>query len=385
MKIGIDIRTLMDVQYSGVSEYTYNLLKGLFRLDKENEYKLFYNSFRDLSGQVPEFSEPSVETVYTRYPNKLFNNIMQRVIKAPKIDRRLAVDLFFMPNIGYIALSSSKKVITIHDLSFLRYPEFFSVKRRLWHLIMNFRNMLRQFDQIIAVSDNTKHDIIQLCGIKEEKIKVIYSGVKKQYRKLDINDKKFNKIEEKYQLPRDFVFFLGTHEPRKNIQGLIKAFDLLCDKKAAQGYDLVIAGTKGWKGSIIYKAWKESKFKERIHFAGYVADKDKVYLYNLAKVFIYPSFYEGFGFPPLEAMACGTPVITSHTSSLPEIVGSAALMIDPYNINDIALSLEQLLGDKDLREKLSQRGLKQAEIFSWDNSAREHLLLFKDLYFDKIS
>jgi len=400
MKIGIDIRTLMDAQYSGVSEYTLNLIKEILKLDKKNKYKLFYNSGRDVSGCIPQFTCDNAEIISTKYPNKIFNFIMQKTLHKPKIDqligvnpapfgqlpknvtgtlpKRCGVNLFFMPNIGFISLSSKcRKIITIHDLSFLRYSEFFSLKRRLWHRIINARKLLRNFDIIVAVSENTKQDVVELCNINPNKIKVIYSGIGHHYHQ--IKTQNFTSVQKKYNLPDKFILYLGTLEPRKNVEGIIQAYDKLRMKnKELAEVKLVIAGGMGWKSKNIFKVWQDSKYKDDIKFLGYVDLADKVYLYNLAILFIFPSFYEGFGFPPLEAMACGAPVITSFASSLPEVAGEAAIMVDPYNITDIVGAMEQVLTNQELQNSLIKKGLEQARRFSWEKAAGEYLEVFRN-------
>ena len=380
MKIGIDIRTLMDIQYSGIPEYTLNLIKEILKLDKKNEYKLFYNSGKDISDKIPKLASNSAEIIKTNYPNKLFNNVMQRVLGMPKIDQLLGVDLFFMPNIGFISLSSQcKKIITIHDLSFLRFSEFFSLKRRAWHSIVNVKKMLNQFDKIIAVSNSTKNDLISLCNVKEEKIKVIYHGVGSEYKEIEPSSQRLNEVKKKYALPDNFILYLGTLEPRKNVEGIICAFNELKRKnKNLENFKLAIAGGRGWKAGNIFKAWNKSKYKDDIIFLGYVDSADKVYFYNSAALFVYPSFYEGFGLPPLEAMACGIPVVCGFASSLPEVAGDAAVMVDPYDINSIADAMEQILTDNELKNDLIKKGLAQAKHFSWEKTAIEYLDLFKN-------
>ncbi|MFH1427089.1 MAG: glycosyltransferase family 1 protein [Patescibacteria group bacterium] len=381
MNIGIDIRTLMDSQYSGVSEYTYNLVKEILRLDKVNQYKLFYNSGRDVSGRIPKFISENVEVVSTHYPNKLYNYIMQKTFRYPKIDQLLGVDLFFMPHIGFASLSNKcKSILTIHDLSFIRYQKFYSLRKNLWHKLVNTKKLLNQFDTIIAVSENTKSDIIELGGVDNSKVKVIYSAVEGQFRKISKEEPDFNNLDvirAKYDLPWDFILFLGTIEPRKNIIGLIKAFSILkVNNSNLKSLKLVIAGGQGWKSKSIFKEWEKSKYKADIKFLGYVDREDKVYLYNLAKIFIYPSFYEGFGFPPLEAMSSGTPVVSSNISSLPEIMGGAALLVDPYNVNRLAKSIEKVLLDDGIRKKLIAKGFDWARQFSWQQTAQNYLALW---------
>lgn len=382
MIIGIDIRTLMDTRYSGVSEYTLNLVNALLKLDSKNEYRLFYNAAKDISASLRQFDCPNVKIIKKSIPNKILNYLFFKFFNSPKIDKLLKADVFFMPHINFIGLSGkTKSILTIHDLSFLRYPEFFSARKNFWHKMINVKKLVSRFDEIVAVSENTKRDIVDLCGVEPEKIKVIYSGAEDIYRQMMPNDAKERqeqfKIKIKYNLPEKFILFLGTVEPRKNIDGLVRAYEILREKNGdlAQ-YKLLIAGGRGWKSKKIYKRRENSKYRDDIKFLGYIEKKDKVYLYNLASLFVYPSFYEGFGFPPLEAMACGTPIITGLSSSLPEIIGNAGLMVDPYNISDLAAAMEKVLIDDDLRNNLIQKGLERVKNFSWEKAAKNYLELF---------
>ena len=386
MKIGIDIRTLLDARPSGVSEYVLNLLKEMFKLDTANEYRLFYNCFGDCPN-LPEFKQANVKLIKYNYPNKVLNYLLFKIFNYPKLDKDLAVDVFFMPHLNFIGLSGfarsgkarsagARSLLTVHDLSFLKYPEFFSARKNFWHRLVKAKKLLKRFSLVIAVSENTKRDIMELGGINPDKVKVIYSGVGEEYKKLPLINYQFSvkRVRDKYNLPERFILYLGTIEPRKNVDGIIRAYNQLrvmsCELR---DYKLIIAGARGWKSENIYREWDKSAFKNDIKFLGYVEPDDKIYLYNLASVFIYPSFYEGFGFPPLEAMACGVPVVASFASSLPEVVGDAALMVDPYNINDLAGALEKVLVDENLKNKLIARGLEQAKKFSWRETARAYL------------
>ena len=380
MRFGIDARTLMDVRYSGVSEYTYNLLKEMLRQDFANSFALFYNSGRDISGRLPVFRHPHLEIHHTRYPNKLFNYGMQKIFKQPKIDRLMRSDLFFMPHLNHIALSGPcPKVITVHDLSFLRYPRYFSWRKNVWHYLLHVKKLLSRFDMIVTISENSKQDIIELTGQREERIKVIYSGIGEEFRMIDKHreGETFEKIRRKYRMPERFIFSLSTLEPRKNLAGLIRAYEELRREAPESGeYKLVIGGERGWKYREIIKTWQTSKFRDDIIMAGYIEPADKAYVYNLAEVFVYPSFYEGFGFPPLEAMACGCPVITSTASSLPEVVQNSGLLVDPNNISEIAAAIGSLISDSGLRRELVLSGLKQAGKFNWPQTVRQYLELF---------
>jgi glycosyltransferase involved in cell wall biosynthesis len=381
MKIGVDIRTLIEGRYSGVSEFNHNLIEEILKLDQKNDYKLFYNSARDLSGRLPEFNQDNVKVIRTNYPNKIFNNIMQRFFGWPKLDQLLGVDLFFLPNWGFSALSGKcKKVIVVHDLSPVLFPRYFSIKRRLWHWLINFRKVINDFDKIITVSKNTKRDVLELYGASSEKVDVIYSGLEGRYQVLPENDISLIETKSKYNLPDKFIFFLGTLEPRKNVDGLIRAYNIFRkNNEELNDYKLVIAGSRGWIYRHIFQELKKSPYRQDIQFIGYVDNDDKVALYNLADLFVFPSFYEGFGFPPLEAMACGTPTVTSFVSSMPEVVGEAALMIDPYNSQAIAKAIEAILTDEELKKDLISKGLARVKRFNWESAAKKYLDIFLEL------
>lgn len=370
----------MDKHYSGVSEYTLNLLREIFKQDKKNKYKLFYNSWHDVSNRIPEFNYPNVKVVATNYSNKILNYILFKFFNWPKIDKKLGrVDLMFMPHFNFIALSDKcKKVITVHDLSFMRHPHYFSVRHNFWQKNINLKKFLPQFDKIITVSDHTRRDVRELCDIEEKNIKTVYSGISKEYTPVDKNNPRLQAVEQKYKLPKNFILYLGNLEPRKNIEGIIQAYELFRKNKGAS-WQLVIAGAKSWKYNNIYELAQASKFRDDILFINYVDAEDKVYLYNLAEIFIFPSFYEGFGFPPLEAAACGAPVIASNTSSLSEILDNAAILVDPYKIDEIAQAMTELIRDEKLREQLSSAGLKKAKQYDWKKTAQEVLEIFEEI------
>jgi len=389
IKIGIDIRSLAEQNYSGISEYTLNLVKRItsdyyFKKINIKKYKLFYNSYKK-SSKISQLNKElnqlnkNIEVIHTKYPNKLFNWIMQKILFWPKIDqlvfgKKLNNNIFWMTNIAPVVFSKNcQKIITIHDLSFLRYPFFFDLKRRMWHKIINVKKLIKKFDHIVAVSENTKKDIIELCKIDEKKITVIYPEISRKYQVLKEDDHRLALVKKKYNLEENFILYLGSLEPRKNIFGIIKAYEKLRKNKTTK-INLVIAGGNGWKNKNIFQAYKNSKYKNDIIFLGYIPETDKVYLYNLASVFVFPSFYEGFGYPVLEAMACGVPVVTSFSSSLPELVGNAALMVDPYRFDNIANSLTQIITNQNLRKNLINQGLKRVQKFRYTKD--------NDKYFD---
>lgn len=385
MRIGIDVRCLAEGKRTGVEEYTLALLAGLFELDHENEYILFFNAWKK---DIPDFvaecvtKYPNVTLRAYRFPNKLLN-LSLWYLSFPKLDRLIGgTDIFFLPNLNFAAVSDKTKlVVTAHDLSFELFPETFSWKRRIWHYFINFRRLARSADRVIAVSQSTKDDLMTYYGVPERNITVVESGIGEQFRALSRNDAELVRVQEKYRLPYRFILTLATLEPRKNILALIRAYEALLALKhpALEKYALVIAGTRGWKCEEIFEAIARSPYRDRIILPGFIEDADKTALYNLAGVFVYPSLYEGFGFPPLEAMACGVPVIASHSSSLPEVVGDAGILIDPYQPDELLQALRQVLTDQALVESLRAKSLARAKLFIWEKAIRSTHDIFRAL------
>jgi len=402
MTIGIDIRVLARGTRTGIEEYVLNLLPRLLPLDRSIKYKLFYNAFKKVKLDYSWLKLPNVELKEFNIPNRILDFFSQ-IFKWPKIDRFLGeIDIFFSPHFLPASLSKQcKRVITFHDLSFVHHPQFFSFSRKLWHFLTFPKKQAKKADKIFTDSQSTKDDLVKIYGINPAKINVVYLGVKNDFRPLKKNATCFRRTRKIYGLPENFILYFGTIEPRKNLISVIRAFENLKEKLSKphletvwRGFEgevigkkksifndlkLVIAGAKGWLYRDILNKVNNSKFKNDIIFTGMIEDKDKPYLYNLADVFVYPSFFEGFGFPPLEAMACGVPTIVSNTSSLPEVVENGAIMIDPYNIDELALAIKEILEDKNLRENLIRNGIKQAKKFNWEKTAEEVLKALKEL------
>ncbi|MCF7820724.1 MAG: glycosyltransferase family 4 protein [Candidatus Pacebacteria bacterium] len=375
MKIGVDIRSLMDKNFSGVSTFTYNLLLNLLKIDSKNQYVFYYNSLTKV--KLPEFSD-KVKIIKTSYPNKVFNYFLQKTFSYPKIDKYMGgLDLFFAPHFNFFSLSPKvKQIITVHDLSFIRYPEFFSSRKNSWHQALNVKRILQQSDMIMTVSQNSRLDILELFSLEENKVKAVYSGIEDKFFQTS-SIFELQRVRYNLSLPARFILSLATLEPRKNLEGLIKAYNIFRDKRPdLNEVKLVIAGAKGWRYQNIIKAWRESKFKDDIIFLGYVKNEDKKVLYTLAELFVFPSFYEGFGFPVLEAMASKTPVICSFNSSLPEIAGSSALLINPVKSEEIAWAIEQIASSSGLKDYYSQKGYQRSQNFSWQQSAEKYLETF---------
>lgn len=376
MKIGIDLRVLPGGRRTGVEEYILNLVPYLISEGRDIEWILFYNAFfkKDLMGDW--LSLPNVRLVQTSYPNKLLD-WTSFVFGLPKIDKLIGgVDKFFMPHfLGGEVSKNCKKIITFHDVSFLHHPEFFSLKYNIAHKVARPGHQAKKADAIIVDSISTKQDVANFFKVEASKVSVVPLGVGSQFAPL--NDAVFLKeIKQKYHLPDKFILYLGTIEPRKNIIGIVKAFEIF--KKDFKQYSLVLAGSLGWKYKEILTVVKNSSVAKDIHLVGFIEEGDKVGIYNLADLFLYPSFFEGFGLPPLEAMACGVPVVTSNRSSLSEVVGESAIMVDPYNIAEIAFAMKEVMADKQLYDSLKNQGLVQAKKFYWMETAKKTLQVLKN-------
>lgn len=377
MRIGIDIRSLVEGKQSGVEEYVINLLTNIFELDTKNEYRLFCNAYKSKSLDISIFKNYKNVKIYKfNWPNKILN-LSFRLFNYPKINKMLGgVDIFFAPNIMFFGISKKcKLVLTIHDLSFEYYKRFLSPWRRFWHWFLGPKKLAQRADKIICPSYSTKNDLIKTYKIPAEKIEVVYSGLNNDFKKLEAIS---YKLKAMYGLPEKFILFLGTFEPRKNIIGIISAYEKLKVEYNVP-HKLVLAGGSGWQNKSVFEAITKSNVKNDIILTGAIDQKDKCAIYNLTSLFIYPSFYEGFGFPPLEAMACGVPVITSSCSSLAEVAGDGALMVNPYNVEEIAAAMQHVLFDEKLQGNLVRKGYEQTKKFGWEEAANETLEMFRCL------
>ncbi len=362
MKVAVDIRPLLSPYLSGVGFYTKLVLEYLLKQDQVDDFYLYWNNWRQIKAKLPEIFYQRAQIITTRVPNKLFS----LTAVGLGVDWwKIQADVFWLPAINFITWpKQSRRVITCHDLSWLIMPEFYSRRSRLWHLITRARQLYKQADLILSVSLSTTEDLVDYLHIPEDKIKTIPLGVNPP----ELSTEDILAVKEKYNLPDEFILYVGNIEPRKNIEGIILALSLLRQAKN-RDIKLVVAGGKGWHRGYFVKI-KKMMQANQVKYLGYIEEKDKWALYNLAKIFAYPSFYEGFGLPPLEAMSQGCPVVASHVSSLPEVVGEAGLLVDPYNINQIAYAIDRLWHDKDLRSELALAGKSRSHQFSWQQTAK---------------
>ncbi len=393
MRILVDIRHLGQKEPSGVGQYTIELLRALFEIDQENEYVLFSSgrvkppchpeesSTKDLLSEeiLPppgRGQDDKIKFLHLETPNKLLN-LRTLLLKNPTIDRhvRERIDLIWLPNLNITALPADiPTVITLHDLSWNHFPEFFSHKMRLWHKATRPHELVKQATSIIVPSQATAEDVARVFDKSSSQIHTIPHGVSSQFNdKMQARD---HGVRSKLHLPKRFALFVGTLEPRKNLLTLV---DALHDYRKAAHDDLhlVLAGKWGWRSQELRHRLRKHDARAWVHHLGYVDDLDRAALYRSAEVFTWPSLYEGFGLPVLEAMACGTPVITSLTSSLPELTQDAAVLVDPFNSHDITDALRGVIGSKPLQDQLIKKGLARAQAHSWKTAAQKTLEIFR--------
>lgn len=342
MKIGVDIRTLSFDQRSGVGNYVFHTLQDILAQDKINTYYLFSAGFKKLS--LPEsLKQKNVVHLHIAWPNKLLNlallfNWLTDFTRFSPV----ALDVFWLPNLNFFRINDSTPLIlTVHDLSFLHSRHFYSLKMKWWHILVNIKQLIKRADQIIAVSLNTKRDIMRFFTVREEKLGVVYPSLHFHHMTLDLA----RDLTKDLHLNKKFFLFLGTVEPRKNIKSIIKAFDMY--HQDYPDMDLLLVGNKGWLYNPLFRLLKK---RDYIKYLGFMAGKKRDALYFLSEALIWPSFYEGFGFPPLEATVQAKPVIVSYKTSLPEIMKEQALYVDPYNPAEIYQLLKQLTIDKNLEQ-----------------------------------
>ncbi len=373
MRIGIDCRRILDVDHgenAGVGHYVYYLIKSLLQIDKENEYYLF---FYDHKIKAHEFEQSNVRIIY--FPG--LENIgkipfFYRHWFIPHILRLYRLDIYHNPANIIPLFYLHKSVVTIHDLAIYKNSDWFP-DRQYFTKLINIPVSIKRAKKIIAVSENTKNDIVKIFKIDPAKVEVIYEGVD-DYNQLTLDE---TKIRPELKISQPYFLFLGTLEPRKNLVRLVEAFnEFLKDNK---DYKLILAGKKGWKYEPIFQTIEKFGLKDKVIDIGYVNKEEKVFLLRNALSLAFPSLYEGFGLPILEAMNMGVPIITSNIASIPELVIDNAVLVDPYSVDSIKGALSKMANDKQLREKLSVKGKGIAQNFTWERCAKKTLELYQSI------
>jgi len=353
---------------TGIGRYIYEISKELEKKDTfETSY--FYGYYSDkLMNPSSKPTVKSLKTIITRFTfiKKLAREI---ILFLGKINAK-SYDLYWEPNLlPNQNIKAKKLVTTIHDFSFILHKEFHP-KERIEYIDKYFTKNIIKSDMIITGSNFTKNEILKRLDFKDEQIQVIYHGINHNLFQVYRDDD----LKVNFELPQKFILSVGSIEPRKNLIGLLEAYSKL-SVEIKKEYKLVLAGFKGWENKEIMALIEKNQ--ENIHYLGFISDQELSIVYNLASLFVFPSFYEGFGLPVLEAMACGTPVVCSNSSSLPEVGGDAVVYCDANNIDDITDKVTQVLNDTKLQKSMKLSGLQRAKEFTWEKSARQHKELFK--------
>jgi glycosyltransferase involved in cell wall biosynthesis len=382
MRIGIDISSAVN-QAAGVGRYTRELVANLLNIDKKNEYVL-HSFFGDASEFARHLDISSSQPHAYKLQTHNFNG---RMLRAYALGLRLLgltpnhlienADVFHMPDFAVPVPRKIPGVLTIHDLIFLRYPKYFTRVNR------TYMRQMAQFSAdnakvIITDSLSTKKDIIDYLSVPEDKISVIYLAAGKQFKPADSGQ--VNEVIARFGISMPYLLYVGTLEPRKNVITLLESFSYCHKKDRDFPYRLVIAGKKGWLYEDIFQRVEELQLTDKVIFTGFVHDRDLPALYSGASAFIYPSIYEGFGFPIIEAMSCGIPVICANTSSLLEVAGDAALLHDPMDVEQLAETILKVTGDSILCRDMIDKGFANAGRFSWERTAAETLKVYDKVY-----
>ncbi len=364
MRVGIDAR-LVFYNRAGIGEYIVQLVEALATVHHPQDEFVLLQSRKDKTSIISSngFIRKSL---WTPCHNRFEQPALSFEISG------LGLDLLHSPDFIPPFRRNCKSVITIHDLAFLLYPHFLTKESARYYGQID--QAWRKTDHIIAVSEATKQDSIRMLGVPEKKITVIHEAANPIYRQLP-QDEAMQNVQKRYKFGKDFILFVSTIEPRKNLPGLLQAYRRLRDEYKRDEL-LVLAGANGWLWEEVYETVKQLDLEDHVAFLGRVPNDDLVYLYNAARLLVHPSFYEGFGLTPLEAMTCGTPVIVSNTAAIPEVVGDAAVLINPHDIDGLTVAMWRTLTENELRQSLIGKGLKRARQFSWQKAAQKTLEIY---------
>lgn len=372
MKIAIDASKAVN-ESAGIARYTQEIIKNLSRLYPKDKFFLYFNFLRgkeEKNKKIESLVAGQDNINYKIYP--IMGYLKERLFNFSfPITKSWVKNCDVVHATEFLSFDNGLKipqVLTVHDLTMIKFPTHRG-KEAIRHGKILKKACLNA-NQIISVSHSTKKDLIDLFDINPDKISVIHLGANKNFRRLQ-NQNESKKALLKYKINFPFILFLGTVEPRKNIKNLLLAFEKFSENSQFKDARLIIIGKKGWNSEEIFTTHDSLKFKNKVLFLDFVPNEDIIHFYNQAILFCFPSLYEGFGFPILEAMACGCPVLTSNISSLPEVGGNAAYYINPQNIKEIADAMQKILVDNIMRENMVKLGIEQAKKFSWERCAEE--------------
>ncbi len=368
MKIGFDMHSLSGIS-QGTKTYTLQLVNSLLKIDDRNNYFLYYTGEREpIERQFPQ-QNVSLKKIVPH----------QRILRIPvSFPIKLVldgVDLFHCQYMGPV-FSPKPYVVSIHDIIHEYMPELYPEKLRFF-MSAFYPLSAKRAASVITISENSKRDLMNHYGLSEDKVVVTYIGVSDDFYPVKERERIDNALA-KYGIKDNYILYIGRLEPRKNIPVLIRAFH---DLKAEKGIKekLVIGGSKYFKYEEIFNTIKELNISDQVIYTDSIEDSDLPLIYNGASMFVYPSVAEGFGLPPLEAMACGTPVISTNASSIPEVVGDAGILTQPGDTKELAKAIYNVLSNKNLRKRLAQKGPERAKLFTWEKTAKETLEIYNRL------
>jgi glycosyltransferase involved in cell wall biosynthesis len=369
MRVAIDTRKIHDF---GIGTYIRNLLRQLARIDRDTEYVLLC---REPDLGIAAQLGPNFRSVREPSPNYS----LREQIHVPWVLRRERPDVYHAPHYVLPAAVRCRSVVTIHDCIHLMFPQYLPNRAAYAYARASMWAAARRSDRILTVSEASKRDILSLFNVKPEKIVVVYNAIDEHFSATP-SEEHVARIRERYQLDHKFVLYVGNIKPHKNLVRLIEAFSDL--RRTHDDLKLLIIGDEISKLPALRRAVHRNKLHKYVRFLGYLKDDTLTVLYRLASVFVFPSLYEGFGLPPLEAMASGTPVVTSNVSSLPEVTGDAAVLVDPYDVDSIGDGMRRILDDPRLADELRLKGLKRAREFSWERSVEKTQRVYREVAAD---
>jgi glycosyltransferase involved in cell wall biosynthesis len=368
LNIGINAR-FIQTKISGIGKYVLQLMRHIPTFGNNHYYFYEYGHVpieRPIKGDNIHYVIPKV---YTK--NRTLRIFWEQMLFSRQV-KKDKIKIFHGPSFMLPVFKPCKSVITVHDLTFVHYPQGFNFSTRLYYKLF-FRRSLENADMIIADSEATKKDLMQIYNIPVNKIQTIYLGVDEIFKNVT-DKKKIKEVKRKYSLPEKYFLFVGLLSPRKNVRRALKAFAQLHTE-----HKFVIVGNKGWLYEPIFKLIEDLNLKERVIFTKYADSEDLPAIYSCAEALIFPSLYEGFGLPIVEAMACGCPVITSNISSMPEVAGDAAILINPYNVEEIKNAMNTIMINKKVRMDLIKKGYENIKRFSWQKMAEKTVKVYERL------
>lgn len=366
MLIGIDASRATVSRRTGTEEYSLNLIRRLLPLGSDHRYRLYFNQ-----PPAPGLLPTVMNCEFTIMP---FPRLWTHIRLSFEMMRR-SPDVLFIPAHVLPIIHPRASVVTVHDLGYLYYPQAHRLLDR-FHLDFSTRYNAQAAIHLIADSQATKRDLVEHYGVDPAKITVVYPGYDSAAFRPVRGAAAIEAVKTRYGIGSEYILFVGTLQPRKNLTRLIEAYSSL----ATRQLKLVIAGKRGWLYEGIFRQVEELGLERQVVLTGYVTEEDLPTLLSGARLFVLPSLYEGFGLPVLEALACGTPVVCSNASSLPEVVGDAAILVDPLDVEELAAAMERILGNEALQAELIERGLEQARRFSWERCARKTLAVLEESF-----